>query len=76
MPNEQPQRTPDQLATILYRYEQYKGGGFTGTWMIQMDYVDLATVSDWAYEAMCWMNIYHSRGQKNAAQSAAFFTFR
>ena len=22
-----------------------------------MDYVDLADVSDWAYEAMCWMNM-------------------
>ena len=25
--------------------------------MIRMDYVDLADVSDWAYEAMCWMNM-------------------
>ncbi len=25
--------------------------------MIRMDYVDLAEVSDWAYEAMCWMNM-------------------
>ena len=49
--------TREQLATILYRYEQYKGGGFTGAWMIRMDYVDLAEVSDWAYEAMCWMNM-------------------
>ncbi len=49
--------TREQLATILYRYEQYKGGGFTGAWMIRMDYVDLADVSDWAYEAMCWMNM-------------------
>jgi len=49
--------TREQLATILYRYEQYKGGGFTGAWMIRMDYVDLADVSDWAYEAMCWMSM-------------------
>ena len=49
--------TREQLATILYRYEQYKGGGFTGAWMIRMDYVDLADVSDWAYETMCWMNM-------------------
>ena len=47
----------EQLATILYRYEQYRGGGFTGAWMIRMDYVDLAEVSDWAYEAMCWMSM-------------------
>lgn len=25
--------------------------------MFSMDYVDLADVSDWAYEAMCWMNM-------------------
>ena len=49
--------TREQLATILYRYEQYKGGGFKGLWMYRMDYVDLADVSDWAYEAMCWMNM-------------------
>jgi len=49
--------TREQLAAILYRYEQSKGGGFTGAWMIRMDYVDLADVSDWAYEAMCWMNM-------------------
>ena len=49
--------TREQLATILYRYEQYKGGGFKGLWMYRMDYVDLADVSDWAYEAICWMNM-------------------
>lgn len=49
--------TREQLATILYRYEQKNGGGFTDAWMIRMDYVDLADVSDWAYEAMCWMNM-------------------
>lgn len=25
--------------------------------MIRMDYADLAEVSDWAYEAMCWMSM-------------------
>ena len=49
--------TREQLATILYRYEQKNGGGFKGMWMFRMDYVDLAEVSDWAYEAMCWMNM-------------------
>jgi len=49
--------TREQLASILYRYEQYKGGGFKGLWMFRMDYVDLADVSDWAYEAMCWMTM-------------------
>ena len=49
--------TREQLATIFYRYEQYKGGGFTEAWTISMDYVDIADVSEWAYEAMCWMNM-------------------
>ncbi|MBQ1976318.1 MAG: S-layer homology domain-containing protein, partial [Clostridia bacterium] len=49
--------TREQLAAILYRYEQKNGGGFKGLWMYRMDYVDLADVSDWAYEAICWMNM-------------------
>lgn len=49
--------TREQLAAILYRCEQKNGGGFKGTWMFRMDFADLADVSDWAYEAMCWMNM-------------------
>ena len=49
--------TREQLATILYRYEKFHGGGFTGLWMFKLDYVDSADVSDWAYEAMCWMTM-------------------
>ena len=50
--------TREQLATILYRYEQYKGGGFTGAWMFLLDFTDRTEVSDWAYEAMCWTNMH------------------
>lgn len=50
--------TREQLATILYRYEQYKGGGFTGAWMFLLDYIDRDKVSDWAYEAMCWTTMH------------------
>ena len=46
--------TREQLAVILYRYEQTKGGGFTGDWMFRLDYTDAAEVSEWAYEAVCW----------------------
>lgn len=56
--------TREQLAAILYRYEQYKGGGFKGMWMFRLDYADAADVSDWAYEAVCWLtmnNIYVER---------------
>ena len=50
--------TREQLATILYRYEQYKGGGFTGAWMFLLDFADRDKVSDWAYEAMCWTTMH------------------
>jgi len=46
--------TREQLAVMLYRYEQHLGGGFTGAWMFLMNYSDVAAVSDYAYEAMCW----------------------
>lgn len=46
--------TREQMAAILYRYEQFKGGGFTGAWMFPLNFPDADNVSDWAYEAMCW----------------------
>lgn len=49
--------TREQLAAILYRFEQSHGGGFKGMWMFLLDYADRSDVSDWAYEAMCWMNM-------------------
>ena len=47
--------TREQLATILYRYAKDKGYGFTGFWSFRLDFDDADEVSDWAYEAMCWM---------------------
>ncbi len=49
--------TREQMATMLYRYVQSKGEGFTGMWMFRLDYTDAADVSEWAYEAMCWMTM-------------------
>jgi len=49
--------TREQLAAILYRYEQRNGGGFKGMWMFLLDYNDRAEISEWAYEAMCWMTM-------------------
>lgn len=46
--------TREQLAAILYRSEQRSGGGFTGDWAFRLDYSDAGSVSDWAYESMCW----------------------
>ena len=49
--------TREQLATMLYRYAQHKGQGFTGLWSFPLDYPDASSVSEWAYEAMCWMTM-------------------
>ena len=46
--------TREQLATILYRYAQSKGHGFTGAWMFLLDYPDASEISSWADEAMHW----------------------
>jgi len=79
--------TREQLAVMLYRYEQHHGGGFTGMWMFLLDYTDREAVSEWAYEAVCYLtmhDIYITRGtdaenqllapQENAnrAETAAF----
>ncbi len=50
--------TREQLAVILYRYEQHNGGGFKGMWMFRLDYSDVSDVSDWAYEAFCFMTMH------------------
>ncbi len=49
--------TREQLAVILYRYAQSKGLGFTGAWAFRLDYSDVGDISDYAYEAMCWMTM-------------------
>lgn len=49
--------TREQFAAILYRYVQLQGGGFTGTWAFPLDFTDADMVSDWAYEALCWMTM-------------------
>lgn len=49
--------TREQLATMLYRYAQSQGLGFTGTGAFSLDYADADQVSEYAYEAMCWMTM-------------------
>ena len=51
------QLTREQLATILYRIIQQQGGGFVGAWMFPLDYSDADAVSEYAYEAVCWMSM-------------------
>lgn len=48
--------TREQLATMLYRYEQVVNqGGFQGAWMFPLDYTDAAAVSSWADEAVHYL---------------------
>ena len=47
--------TLEQMSVILYRYEQYKGGGFKGLSMTRLDYEDIADISEWAFDAVRYM---------------------
>ena len=47
-----------QMAAVLYRYEQKQGGGFQGNWMFLLDCTDRAEISEWVYEPMCWMSMH------------------
>ena len=48
--------TREQFATMLYRFEQYKGGGYAPGWSYKLDFTDAGSVSSWANEAVCWCN--------------------
>lgn len=47
--------TRQDCATMLYRYAQIQGKGFTGDWSFQLNFPDAASVADYADEAMHWM---------------------
>ena len=49
--------TREELAAMLYRYVQYRGGGFRGLWMFRLEAADRDEISEWAYEAMCWLSM-------------------
>lgn len=49
--------TREQLAVILYRMAQDDGMGFTGAWAFPLPYDDAADVSEYAYEAVCWISM-------------------
>ena len=47
--------TREQMAAMLYFYEQKLGtGGFTGEWMFNLTFDDADEISDWAREAVAW----------------------
>ena len=78
--------TREQMAAMLYRYEQKLGsGGFTGDWMFQMPFADAGKVSDWAYEAVAWCsengviegrdgNVFDPASSARRCEMAAVFT--
>ncbi len=49
--------TREQFAVMLYRYAQTLGKGFTGSWSFPLHFPDADQVSDYAYEALCWMTM-------------------
>ena len=49
--------TREQMAVILYRYAQTNGQGFTGSWAFPLHYSDADEISEFAYEAVCWMTM-------------------
>ena len=46
--------TREQMAVMLYNWAAYRQLTPTGAWMIQLDYTDLAEISDWAVTAVTY----------------------
>lgn len=49
--------TREQMAVILYQYAKYHDQGFTGAWAFPLGYEDAGEVSEFAYEAVCWVTM-------------------
>lgn len=49
--------TREQLATILYKYAKLHGQGFGELWMFRLEYLDANTISEYAYEPICWLTM-------------------
>ena len=47
--------TREELAAMLYRNVQKQGRGFVGTWVFPLEYDDADSISEWAFEPVCWM---------------------
>lgn len=47
----------EQFITMLYRCLQNNGSGFNGQWAFLLDCNDRDQISDFAYEAFCWMKM-------------------
>ena len=54
------------LAALLYRYAKAQGFGFEGLWSYELTFADTEEISDWAIEAISWMNMQDLiRGREN-----------
>ena len=49
--------TREQMAAMIYRYVVSKGMGPVGSWMINLDYNDVSSISDYAFEAVTYNKI-------------------
>ena len=49
--------TREQMALILYQYAKYHNQGFTGAWAFPLGYEDAGEISEFAYEAVCWVTM-------------------
>ena len=56
--------TREQMALILYRYAQNNDQGFTGAWAFPLGYSDASQISEYAYEAVCWVTMKEVMGEK------------
>lgn len=54
--------TREQMAVILYRCAQSRGQGFTGAWAFPLGYSDGEEISEFAYEAVCWVTMKQVMG--------------
>ena len=61
--------TREQLATILYRYEQLQGGGFKGAWMFLLDFTDRDAISPSSYEGVAWCVMHNILKGQNGVLS-------
>ncbi len=47
--------TREELAVILYRYAEFKGEGFVGSWAYKLSYDDVANISSWAIKGVSYL---------------------
>ena len=62
--------TREQIATIMFRYAQYKGYDVTQGGMLIREYSDYENISDYALNAMTWsvnIGMLSGRGNNNLA---------